>query len=70
LKRIIAKESGWPIKQHLKIILFFSCNFWIYGENIISFFIKQNKLRGLSPRANYTTEQPPFVSEVSANFCG
>ena len=27
-------------------------------------------LRGLSLRANYTTERPPPVGEVSANFCG
>ena len=27
-------------------------------------------LRGLSPRANYMTERPPPVGEVSANFCG
>jgi hypothetical protein len=28
------------------------------------------KLRGLSPRANYTDRAPPIVGEVSANFCG
>jgi hypothetical protein len=28
-----------------------------------------NKLHGLSPRANYTTEPPPLVGEVIANFC-
>jgi hypothetical protein len=28
-----------------------------------------SKLRGLSPRANYS-ERPPLVGEVSANFCG
>jgi hypothetical protein len=27
------------------------------------------KLRGLSPRANYT-EQQPLASEVSVTFCG
>jgi hypothetical protein len=27
-------------------------------------------LRGLSPQAIYTTERPPLVGEVSANFCG
>jgi hypothetical protein len=26
--------------------------------------------RGLSPQANYMTERPPLVGEVSANFCG
>jgi hypothetical protein len=26
------------------------------------------KLRGFGPRANYTTERPPLVGEVSANF--
>jgi hypothetical protein len=34
---------------------------------------KQNKLHGLSPRANYTdraTELPRLVGEVIANFCG
>jgi hypothetical protein len=31
---------------------------------------KENKLRGLSPRANYTeTERPPLDGEVSAKFC-
>jgi hypothetical protein len=29
----------------------------------------KKKLRGLSPRANYT-ERPPLVGEVSGNFCG
>jgi hypothetical protein len=29
-----------------------------------------NKLRGLNPRANYTTERPPFVGEAIANLCG
>jgi hypothetical protein len=28
-----------------------------------------NKLRGLSPRANYTDREPPVVGDVSANFC-
>jgi hypothetical protein len=30
----------------------------------------KTKLRGLSPRANSTTERPPLVGEVSGNFCG
>jgi hypothetical protein len=27
------------------------------------------KIHGLSPQANYTVKAPPFVGEVSANFC-
>jgi hypothetical protein len=27
------------------------------------------KLRDFSPQANYTTERPPLLGEVSANFC-
>jgi hypothetical protein len=46
---------------------------WITYEN------KQNKLRGLSPQANYmvlvrklttSTEWPQLVGEVSVIFCG
>jgi hypothetical protein len=29
---------------------------------------KQNKLRGLSPRPNYTYREPPLLGEISANF--
>jgi hypothetical protein len=29
-----------------------------------------NKLRGLSPRANYTDEQPPLVGELCVNVYG
>jgi hypothetical protein len=31
---------------------------------------KNKKLRGLSPRSNYTNERPPLVGEVNANFFG
>jgi hypothetical protein len=31
--------------------------------------LKKNLLRDFSPQANYTTERPPLVGEVSANFC-
>jgi hypothetical protein len=31
---------------------------------------RNEELRGYSPQANYTTERPPLVDEVSANFCG
>jgi hypothetical protein len=33
------------------------------------FPVTKTKLRGLSPRANYT-ERPPLVGEAIANFCG
>jgi hypothetical protein len=38
----------------------------MYQLNGIQIYIK--KLHGLSPRANYTTERPPLVDEVSSNF--
>jgi hypothetical protein len=31
---------------------------------------EKTKLCTHSPRANYTTERPPLVGEVIANFCG
>jgi hypothetical protein len=32
--------------------------------------VLKTKLRGLSPRANYTDRATAAVGEVSANFCG
>jgi hypothetical protein len=41
-----------------------------YGKsNGNSIHNTKNKLRGLSPGANYT-ERPPLVGEASANVCG
>jgi hypothetical protein len=36
---------------------------WVYNEELHDLY-KQNKLRGLNQRANYTDEQTPLVGEV------
>jgi hypothetical protein len=41
-----------------------------HANHMQNYNISKTKFRGLSPQANYTTERPPLVGEVSANFCG
>jgi hypothetical protein len=37
-------------------------------EQFVLYEFQEFSLRGRSPRTNYTTERPPLVGEVSANF--
>jgi hypothetical protein len=49
-------------RSHLLAVYFLLVARMPYSSN--------KKLRGLSPQANYTTERPPLVREVSANIFG
>jgi hypothetical protein len=60
---ILRPQKGAPWISALHIFLILLCFLPVSKKTT-------NKLRVRNPRANYTTERPPLVVEVSVNFCG